>query len=174
MPTVIVVTTDATKAAAQSRPFFGVTTMSEKLTSYQKRDLLLARMGFASYADYLASPRWQVIRKKVLKRSKGVCECCGEKPSTEVHHRSYGWYALTGRRLEYLVAACRDCHKGAEFREGFKVSHKMANRRMNLAARDKGRQIVGLCFECRCNTTKAGQRLCGKCKRIHREASISK
>lgn len=148
--------------------------MSEKLTSYQKRDLLLARMGFTSYADYLASRRWQIIRKKVLKRSKGVCDCCGKNSSTEVHHRSYSWYALTGKRLELLVATCRDCHTHAEFREGWKVSHAMANRRMNLAARDNGRAIVGVCAECRKGPTKKGHRLCGKCKRAHKPASTSR
>ncbi len=61
-----------------------------------------------SYSKYLASPEWVKKRKKVLKRSQGICEGCGEKEAAEVHHISYE--NVGNEFLFELVAICSECH----------------------------------------------------------------
>lgn len=62
----------------------------------------------ALHAEYLKTPKWQALRAKVLNRAKGICEGCGEKPATEVHHLTYDHWR--DELLFELVAVCRDCH----------------------------------------------------------------
>lgn len=64
---------------------------------------------FASYDVYLASPEWAAKRKKVMARAKGVCEGCGDRPPTEVHHLTYAH--VSNEFLFELVALCHDCHE---------------------------------------------------------------
>lgn len=68
------------------------------------------RTAFLSeYAEYLASEVWASKRALVLKRAKGTCEGCGEKPPTEVHHLSYKH--VCNEFLFELVALCSGCHR---------------------------------------------------------------
>lgn len=61
------------------------------------------------YNSYLQSPEWRRKREKVLQRSKGICEGCGDRPATQVHHTTY---AHVGRELLFeLVAICDQCHE---------------------------------------------------------------
>jgi 5-methylcytosine-specific restriction endonuclease McrA len=52
---------------------------------------------------------WKSIRKKVMDRAAGCCECCGRK-ATQVHHRDYRPRVLRGENLLPLVSICSDCH----------------------------------------------------------------
>jgi hypothetical protein len=61
------------------------------------------------YDKYLESPEWGRRRKLVLKRAGGICEGCGERPATEVHHLTYS-HAF-GEFLFELVAVCDVCHQ---------------------------------------------------------------
>lgn len=70
----------------------------------------LRRLGFESYADYLASPLWARIRAAVMKKAGGACVDCGEK-ATQAHHERYTFENLRGERTDGIVALCRDCHK---------------------------------------------------------------
>lgn len=63
-----------------------------------------------SYRSYLAGELWHAIRIKVLDRSGGRCECCGEG-ATQVHHRDYRPRVIRGEDLLPLVSICRHCHK---------------------------------------------------------------
>lgn len=123
-------------------------------------------MGYASYKNYLASPRWQHIRAKILNRAKGICEVCLKAKASQVHHRSYCLAAMLGKQLNFLVACCRPCHENAEFRAGYKVSPSAANTRMHKAAWDmSGAVLPGICKACRKNPTKEKRDICGRCKR---------
>lgn len=60
------------------------------------------------YAEYLSSPEWEHRRNLVFKRAKNVCEGCGERAPTEVHHLTYKH--VTREFLFELVALCGQCH----------------------------------------------------------------
>lgn len=95
-------------------------------------------MGFASYADYLASELWASIRSKVLLNG-AACYCCGRE-ATQVHHSAYRKKDLEGRDLRRLHPICARCHWLIEFRDGVKVSVKHAKNRMN----SRRRQLQGV------------------------------
>lgn len=60
------------------------------------------------YREHLSSDKWQRIREKVLARSNGVCEGCGDRPATDVHHKTY--LHLGDEFLFELLALCHPCH----------------------------------------------------------------
>ena len=62
----------------------------------------------STYNQYLKSEQWQSLRKKVIGRAHGICEGCGNKTATDVHHLTY--HRLGNEMLFDLVAVCKDCH----------------------------------------------------------------
>lgn len=60
------------------------------------------------YQDYLHSPHWLRIRRRRMEMANGICEGCGEKPATEVHHLTYDHRGY--EMLWELRAVCRECH----------------------------------------------------------------
>lgn len=62
------------------------------------------------YNDYIRnSPEWKRRRRLVFKRCTGICEGCGERPATEVHHLTYEH--LGNEFLWELRGVCRECHE---------------------------------------------------------------
>jgi hypothetical protein len=60
------------------------------------------------YYQYLSTPEWRSIRQRVIRRAGGVCEGCGEREATIVHHLTY---QRRGKEfLLDLIAVCRECH----------------------------------------------------------------
>lgn len=63
------------------------------------------------YKERLKDPRWKEKREDILRRNKGVCERCGKRKASNVHHRYY-----TGSKDPWdypnsaLVALCAYCH----------------------------------------------------------------
>jgi 5-methylcytosine-specific restriction endonuclease McrA len=58
--------------------------------------------------EYLQSPAWKAISKKVLDRANGLCEGCGERTACEVHHVTYKH--VGNEFLFELKAVCGPCH----------------------------------------------------------------
>lgn len=84
---------------------------------YKQRGRLIRQLGLGqTYAEYLASPRWQGIRARVMQRDAGLCQVCGAK-ATQVHHQRYRRDNLLGLSLAHLIAICGDCHRIVEFSE---------------------------------------------------------
>lgn len=81
---------------------------------YGERRRALRKMGFPSYAVYLASPLWARIRARVFALDEGLCRLCQE-PATEIHHTNYDRHTLKGRSLRHLHALCHGCHERVEF-----------------------------------------------------------
>lgn len=75
------------------------------------RDGKLEEMGFASYAEYLASPGWRERRNPVVHRAAGRCGGCNKQGWPDVHHLHYE--TLGGETAEDLIALCDDCHYAA-------------------------------------------------------------
>lgn len=88
---------------------------------YIHRQRALAKLGFNSYRDYLASPIWEIIRKEILKRDYAQCQskyCKTPKTVKQVHHLSYRMAVLLGLDTTALVTLCIPCHEGVEFSKG--------------------------------------------------------
>jgi hypothetical protein len=66
------------------------------------------------YTRYINSPEWEGRRRKVLERAgkKGLtlptCEACGDRPASEVHHKTYENFG--NEPLWDLAAVCEWCH----------------------------------------------------------------
>jgi 5-methylcytosine-specific restriction endonuclease McrA len=60
------------------------------------------------YNRHVNSPAWKVIRRAVMERSRGICEGCGLRPATEVHHQTYK--NVGNEFLWELKAVCDHCH----------------------------------------------------------------
>lgn len=63
------------------------------------------------YKIYLRSPEWKSKRDKVLKRAGSICEGCGERAATQIHHLTYKH--VFSEFLFELVAVCDNCHERA-------------------------------------------------------------
>ena len=69
-----------------------------------------------AYTEYLTSPVWQRKRLAVLRRCTFLCEGCGERRDTQVHHREYprAWPGTpewcAAEKLFHLIAICDGCH----------------------------------------------------------------
>jgi hypothetical protein len=68
------------------------------------------------YDEYLKSPLWRKIRRRVLKRDNHKCKRCSGK-ATVVHHRDYTPEVLRGDADHLLVSLCDGCHHVIEFDE---------------------------------------------------------
>lgn len=55
------------------------------------------------------SPKWLAIRDRIFSRSGGMCEGCGTRRASQVHHLTY--QHLGDEFLWELVAVCRECHE---------------------------------------------------------------
>ena len=64
---------------------------------------------FADYGPYLKSPAWVRRRSLVLRRAHGICEGCGERQPTQVHHLTYRH--VGAEFLFELAALCDQCHE---------------------------------------------------------------
>lgn len=72
----------------------------------QSRD----RLWWDVYGRYLKTAVWAVKREKVLERCGGVCECCGQRQATQVHHLEYP-DVFGHEPLWTLRGICVPCHK---------------------------------------------------------------
>jgi 5-methylcytosine-specific restriction endonuclease McrA len=61
------------------------------------------------YAMYLHSSEWRSLRRRVMARSRGICESCKKAPVAEVHHLTYR-HAMK-ESLAQLKAVCTTCHR---------------------------------------------------------------
>lgn len=86
-------------------------------------DISLKEINLPAYITqtkkaYLASPRWQILRKQILKRDQYTCQGCGiNGVPLEVHHITYINYE--SEQLSDLVSVCRDCHQAIHDKHGY-------------------------------------------------------
>lgn len=62
-----------------------------------------------NYSEYLASPEWKRIRRKVIARDSRRCRVCDRSDRVEVHHRRYS--ARAEEQTEDLITLCHECHE---------------------------------------------------------------
>ncbi len=98
-----------------------------KMEAYERRDEVLAGMGFSSYEKYRESDLWKKIRRRALDEKGTQCVRCGDSTHL-VHHVSYSSAVLSGEDLSGLIPVCHRCHKRIEFdKSGKKRSLEEAN-----------------------------------------------
>lgn len=77
----------------------------------RERAASLMVLGMRNYAEYLASPLWARIRRRVYRRAEGLCETKGcSSKATAIHHWSYALKVMNGSTLKSLQAVCEACH----------------------------------------------------------------
>ena len=57
----------------------------------------------------MANPKWRSLRERVFKRAGGICEGCGLRAASQVHHLTYEH--LGDEFLWELQAVCIPCHE---------------------------------------------------------------
>jgi 5-methylcytosine-specific restriction endonuclease McrA len=73
------------------------------------------REWHAKYDAHLLSDQWVKLRRKVIRRAHGICEGCGERAATQIHHLTYDM--LGDEMLFQLVGLCKRCHSKIHGRE---------------------------------------------------------
>lgn len=73
----------------------------------RKRLVRLRRLGFKSYAEYLRSPHWHVVRARYRASDLPQTCICGE-PDVHLHHMTY--QRIGDERLTDLTPLCPQCH----------------------------------------------------------------
>lgn len=65
--------------------------------------------GDGDYDDFLKSPAWRELRRRVMARDDFRCQYCLRADADEVHHKTYanGWLAPAFD----LVSVCAECHR---------------------------------------------------------------
>lgn len=61
------------------------------------------------YSDFLTTPYWREIAKRV-KTQRKRCQLCGSKKRLEVHHSDYSVHGEEIRNLDKLTILCHECH----------------------------------------------------------------
>lgn len=80
------------------------------LSPFALRRVVLKRIGFTTYAEYLKSDLWKSVRQRVLERDDHQCRYCGSEAS-QAHHRNYRSKTMTGELIVDILSICGDCHK---------------------------------------------------------------
>lgn len=102
----------------------------------QERAASLKVLRMRDYTDYLASPLWAGIRRRVYARAKGCCEVEGcTAVATAIHHWSYALKVMRGATLKGLQAVCEEHHQRAHRRVP-KSPQQEAKRAQRRALRD--------------------------------------
>lgn len=90
-------------------------------------------LGFRSYAEYLDSPLWEIIRRAVFQRDCFKCQiktCKTKKDWIQAHHVSYSLATLLGVNPGAIVTLCHKHHQLVEFSgKGVKLTLERVQRK---------------------------------------------
>jgi hypothetical protein len=117
----------AKESANKQRPY---TVRPVTKADYDQRDEILREIGFASYAEYLASDLWKSIYGRVMTRTRRVCMRCG-RGARHVHHTKYTRENLLGHDRRTLWPVCTRCHRF--FHNSLKDGQPRSRRRVRPA-----------------------------------------
>lgn len=65
---------------------------------------------YSTYWEYLRHPQFKAVRQLAIERSGGICERCGMRTVTEVHHVTYPAWGTFEDNADGLLAVCHQCH----------------------------------------------------------------
>ena len=85
------------------------------------------------YNDYINSPQWRALRKRVIKRRGQKCQRCRNETETlELHHKHYE--TLGKECWKDLLLLCPRCHKIKDQERQKEVDADQYNRRFEAWA----------------------------------------
>lgn len=117
-------------------------TMRRDFSHYLKRKRVLRKLGFGSYAAYLASDLWRRIKRLVFAAKGNQCWLCVFRSANQVHHCRYSRLDLLGKRLIGMFPLCDGCHVSIEFDEnGRKRTVPEMRQAFNLAKKGRGERL---------------------------------
>lgn len=141
--------------------------------AYSDRNETLRLLGFPSYASYLKSSLWKIVRERALQIQGSQCRKCGGA-ATQAHHAVYTREVLTGEDVRGLVPVCGGCHKlasrtartsKARRRDGLMVKH-LADTNLWLARATKELGSKHKHYWCECGLMrKRSHAKCGACEK---------
>lgn len=110
---------------------------------YHERNMILRRMGYFSYDEYLKSDLWEHIRSIVMEMYSSKCRLCIAK-ATLVHHLTYAERVLKGEDPTGLIPLCSKCHYKVEFDSNSikRDIHQARDRYYELKKKGKGEPAV--------------------------------
>lgn len=82
---------------------------SKKQFSPSTKIIMAKHRDAEKYGAYLASRKWWVKRRAVMKRANGICERCGKFKAKAVHHLNYA--RVYEEKMSDLQAICKGCHE---------------------------------------------------------------
>jgi len=103
--------------------------------------------GTSEYIAYLKSQTWRKIRRRIIKRDKGLCSIC-EAKATHVHHHNYDDATMQGKNDDALTSLCDHCHRAVEF-DGEAQRYNLIEKRKVFDQRRRDHLTVvrsGLCL----------------------------
>ena len=73
--------------------------------------LAVAKLKSLPYQDYLKTEHWKILRRRLIKKSRGVCAICGVKCKRimQLHHKTY--VRLGEERPSDMMVLCPNCHR---------------------------------------------------------------
>jgi hypothetical protein len=84
---------------------------TDTIAQYAADNALIQQRAEARYSDYqefLRTPEWRELRRRVMARASHSCEACLDAGATDVHHIDYQQGRLPPAWM--LRAVCRACH----------------------------------------------------------------
>lgn len=75
----------------------------------QNENLRRRASWWFQYEEYLLSPIWSAVRRRIIERAGGSCERCRERPPKHIHHLCY--QRLGEENDDDLMAVCVECHQ---------------------------------------------------------------
>lgn len=117
---------------------------------------------YNSIREYYQSDEYRRVRRKLLNKTKGVCESCGvhRRLIVRVRAREVGGTEeiLLPRGRRDFVVVCSDCW-GLSGKQALPLTGFRTLQRLQERGYDP-------CEVCHKNPTKVGKDLCGKCARL--------
>lgn len=140
---------------------------------YSDRNETLRLLGFGSYAAYLRSPLWKIVRERALEINGQRCRKCGGE-AKQAHHAVYTREVLIGEDVRGIVPVCGGCHKlgsvtgrrsKARLVDGLRVK-PLAETNVWLARADREVRSRHKHFWCECGSMrKKNHARCGACEK---------
>jgi hypothetical protein len=74
-------------------------------------DLVPSSCWFTNVRSCVAARDWERLRRMIIRRAGGVCECCGQSPGTDAHERWHYDDTSGVQSLRRLILVCGACHE---------------------------------------------------------------
>lgn len=129
--------------------------LEKKLNDFKKEYRPITRIDIIGADEYISrkDPEYAKFKKDVLIRDNNLCQCCGSKENSEVHHK----YAMNkhnslGATVSNGIVLCEKCHKEYHHQYGWKDNcnpitlKKFIREYWNQSPLNMDNQILRICI----------------------------